>query len=238
MRCWIASPQWAISSARSRPSSRSEAHLASRRHRPSVTDGPLAGVPTAIKDLNATRGVRTSFGSPAFADFVPDFDDEVVRRIADAGTGEPGQDEHAGVRLALLHRARGITPGRDAVGHDADGRRLQRWSSGGRVRRTGGGRAGLRRWRLDPDPGQLLRDRRPQADARSDLRGADVRRPDRPRDQRIPRAHGARRRRVARRDGRTGGRRPVLGARGARPRSWLPATGNPVGCGSRGSASP
>src|SRR4051794_13139945 len=48
-------------------------------------DGPLAGVPTAIKDLNATAGVRTSFGSPVFADFVPDFDDEVVRRIAEAG---------------------------------------------------------------------------------------------------------------------------------------------------------
>lgn len=50
-----------------------------------VGDGPLAGVPTAIKDLNATRGVRTSFGSPVFAGFVPDFDDEVVERIAAAG---------------------------------------------------------------------------------------------------------------------------------------------------------
>ncbi len=50
-----------------------------------VGEGPLAGVPTAIKDLNATAGVRTGFGSPAFADFVPDFDDEVVRRIAAAG---------------------------------------------------------------------------------------------------------------------------------------------------------
>jgi amidase len=47
--------------------------------------GPLAGVPTAIKDLNATKGVRTSFGSPVFADFVPDFDDEVVQRIEAAG---------------------------------------------------------------------------------------------------------------------------------------------------------
>ena len=50
-----------------------------------VGEGPLAGVPTAIKDLNATAGIRTSFGSPVFADFVPDFDDEVVRRIAAAG---------------------------------------------------------------------------------------------------------------------------------------------------------
>ncbi|MEO7351629.1 MAG: amidase [Marmoricola sp.] len=47
--------------------------------------GPLAGVPTAIKDLNATKGVRSSFGSPVFADFLPDFDDEVVQRIRAAG---------------------------------------------------------------------------------------------------------------------------------------------------------
>ena len=52
---------------------------------PATGDGPLAGVPTAIKDLNATRGVRTTFGSPVFADHVPDFDDEVVRRIGAAG---------------------------------------------------------------------------------------------------------------------------------------------------------
>src|SRR5689334_12069720 len=39
------------------------------------SDGPLAGVPTAVKDLNLTAGVRTSFGSPVFADFVPEVDD-------------------------------------------------------------------------------------------------------------------------------------------------------------------
>jgi amidase len=50
-----------------------------------VGDGPLAGVPTAIKDLNATKGVRTSLGSPVFAGYVPDFDDEVVERIEAAG---------------------------------------------------------------------------------------------------------------------------------------------------------
>jgi amidase len=47
--------------------------------------GPLAGVPTAIKDLYATKGVPTSFGSPVFADYVPDWDDDVVRCIAAAG---------------------------------------------------------------------------------------------------------------------------------------------------------
>jgi amidase len=46
---------------------------------------PLFGVPTAVKDLNQTAGLRTTFGSAALADFVPDVSDEVVLRIEDAG---------------------------------------------------------------------------------------------------------------------------------------------------------
>lgn len=46
---------------------------------------PLLGVPTAVKDLNLTAGVRTTFGSAAFADHVPDFSDEVVLRLERAG---------------------------------------------------------------------------------------------------------------------------------------------------------
>lgn len=48
-------------------------------------DGPLAGVPTAIKDLNNTAGVRTSYGSALLAEYVPDFSDDVVLRIEAAG---------------------------------------------------------------------------------------------------------------------------------------------------------
>ena len=48
--------------------------------------GPLFGVPTAVKDLNLTAGVRTTFGSTVFADFVPDVSDEVVTRLEAAGT--------------------------------------------------------------------------------------------------------------------------------------------------------
>ena len=48
--------------------------------------GPLFGVPTAVKDLNLTAGVRTTFGSAVFADFVPDVSDEVVLRLEAAGT--------------------------------------------------------------------------------------------------------------------------------------------------------
>ncbi|WP_236825209.1 MULTISPECIES: amidase [unclassified Blastococcus] len=52
---------------------------------------PLLGVPTAIKDLNNTAGVRTTFGSAALADFVPAVDDAVVTRLADAGTISVGK---------------------------------------------------------------------------------------------------------------------------------------------------
>lgn len=52
-----------------------------------VGDGasPLAGVPTAIKDLNLTRGVPTEFGSPAFAGYVPEVSDAVTLAIEAAG---------------------------------------------------------------------------------------------------------------------------------------------------------
>lgn len=50
-----------------------------------AADGPLFGVPTAIKDLNLTAGVRTTFGSAAYADFVPDVSDGVTLSIEAAG---------------------------------------------------------------------------------------------------------------------------------------------------------
>jgi aspartyl-tRNA(Asn)/glutamyl-tRNA(Gln) amidotransferase subunit A len=43
--------------------------------------GVLAGVPVGIKDLVATKGIRTVGGSAAYEDFVPDEDDVVVERL-------------------------------------------------------------------------------------------------------------------------------------------------------------
>ena len=46
---------------------------------------PLFGVPTAIKDLTATAGVRTTLGSRAYAGYVPDTDAHSVTRLSAAG---------------------------------------------------------------------------------------------------------------------------------------------------------
>ena len=47
--------------------------------------GPLHGLVTAFKDLNDTKGIRTTYGSPVFADHVPDADHPVVARVVAAG---------------------------------------------------------------------------------------------------------------------------------------------------------
>jgi len=47
--------------------------------------GPLHGLPVAHKDLVATKGMRTTYGSPLFKDFVPDQDDLIVERLKQGG---------------------------------------------------------------------------------------------------------------------------------------------------------
>ena len=47
--------------------------------------GPLHGLPVAHKDLFLTRGMRTTFGSPIFRDFVPDENLLIVERLQAAG---------------------------------------------------------------------------------------------------------------------------------------------------------
>ena len=46
---------------------------------------PLAGIPGSLKDLTATRGIRTTRGSLLTADWVPDFDAPLTERLRDAG---------------------------------------------------------------------------------------------------------------------------------------------------------
>ncbi len=47
--------------------------------------GPLHGVPIGVKDLCATAGVRTTAGSKFLADWVPDEDATVIRKLREAG---------------------------------------------------------------------------------------------------------------------------------------------------------
>ncbi|MEA2530020.1 MAG: aspartyl-tRNA(Asn)/glutamyl-tRNA(Gln) amidotransferase subunit, partial [Thermomicrobiales bacterium] len=47
--------------------------------------GPLHGVPVSVKDIFATRGIRTTAGSRVLADQVPDEDATVVRKLREAG---------------------------------------------------------------------------------------------------------------------------------------------------------
>ncbi len=53
--------------------------------------GPLHGIPIAIKDLCATKGVRTTAGSKVLGDWVPDFDATVVTKLHEAGAVSLGK---------------------------------------------------------------------------------------------------------------------------------------------------
>ncbi len=65
---------------------RREARAAERAlTRRSARLGPLHGVPFSVKDLVITRGVRTTFGTPLFADNVPTEDAPMVERLKAAG---------------------------------------------------------------------------------------------------------------------------------------------------------
>ena len=47
--------------------------------------GPLHGIPISIKDLEITRGTRSTMGSAVFRDHVPDQDSAVVERVRASG---------------------------------------------------------------------------------------------------------------------------------------------------------
>jgi len=47
--------------------------------------GPLHGLPIGVKDVTPTAGIRTTFASPLFKDYMPAEDAEAVRRLKAAG---------------------------------------------------------------------------------------------------------------------------------------------------------
>ncbi len=128
--------------------------------------GLLHGLPVAHKDLHDTAGVRTTYGSPLFADHVPDTDDIVVERMAAAGAISLGKTNVPEFGRWLAHRQPRVRRHPQPVGPDPQRRRQQRRSSR-RPRRADGlpGRRQRPR-RLPAQPGQLLRRRRPAPVAR------------------------------------------------------------------------
>ncbi|WGW04866.1 amidase [Tropicibacter oceani] len=64
------------------------ATCAERAHEAAKTADPsslLAGLPIGIKDLTPVKGVRTTWGTPALADFIPDASDPLVLRLESRG---------------------------------------------------------------------------------------------------------------------------------------------------------
>ena len=76
LRVWVTlDPEAALDSARQR-----EGELEQEGPR-----GPLHGVPVGVKDIYYTKGVKTTAGSPIYADFVPEHDATAVARLKRAG---------------------------------------------------------------------------------------------------------------------------------------------------------
>lgn len=68
-----------------------EARKADERILRGEASGPLAGVPVSVKDLIATGGLRTTFGSLHFRDHVPAEDAVLVERLRSAGCPVTGK---------------------------------------------------------------------------------------------------------------------------------------------------
>jgi amidase len=64
---------------------RARDHARRMMQAPPAGRGLLAGLPVAIKDLNDVAGVRTTYGSPIFADNVPAVSDLMVQTIEASG---------------------------------------------------------------------------------------------------------------------------------------------------------
>ena len=62
-----------------------EARKADEKQSEGGNIGPLHGLPIAHKDLVPTKGLRTTFGSLVFEDFIPEEDALLVERLREGG---------------------------------------------------------------------------------------------------------------------------------------------------------
>ena len=145
-----------------------EAEAADRRAaRAGAEVGPLHGLPIAIKDLVDTAGIRTTYGSAAFADHVPAADDLLVRRLRAAGAIVVGKTNtpEFGVGSHTFNAVFGTTRNPWALDRSAGG------SSGGAGAALAAGDAAdrrrLRPRREHPQPVVVQQRRRPAPHGRA-----------------------------------------------------------------------
>ena len=77
-----------------------------------VSVPPLLGVPMTHKDSIATHGMRTTFGSPLFADNVPDRSAWLIDRLNAAGVVTTGTLSAKSVRIGQPPRAQPVSQAR------------------------------------------------------------------------------------------------------------------------------
>jgi amidase len=109
-----------------------EARALDRRRARGETLGPLHGLPVGIKDVTPVASLRTTYGSPLYADHVPIEDAEVVRRLRAAGAVVLGKTN-------TPEFAAGANTWNEVFGYTRNPWNLER-SAGGS---TGGGAAAL-----------------------------------------------------------------------------------------------
>ena len=118
-------------------SARASARQADRELARGLDRGPLHGIPVAVKDVFLTRGVRTTAGSPLFADYIPDHDAAAVERMVQAGAVLVGKTN-------MHELAYGITsanPHFGVVRNPHDPARIPGGSSGGSAAAVASGMA-------------------------------------------------------------------------------------------------
>lgn len=86
--------------------------------------GSLHGIPVALKDIFYTKGLKTTAGSPIYANFVPDYDATVVQKLREAGAiilGKAQTTEFAALKPSPTHNPWDLehTPGGSSSGSAA-----------------------------------------------------------------------------------------------------------------------
>ena len=162
------------------------AHHGGGTQRPSARAAGLAACPSRSRTSCRSRGVRTTWGSPIYADHVPPRSDLMIEDPGGAGRHRHRQVQHARVRRRRQHLQRGVRQDPQPVGtwKKTCGRLLRRLVDGvgdrpgvarhglGPRRQPADSRELLQRLRHAPEPGPG----RPRPEA-PPLRGADGGRP-------------------------------------------------------------